>query len=258
MSIVFITIPGTAKQDFAHQLQEQTDSLQAIILQQKPRRSIIARTRRTLKHQGIFGFFSSLWFNLRLRLSGGARERLALFRLRSDSAEQDTKDWPIEPITTPSVNSEEVFQVLSEIKPSLLVVWGSGMIDQRILDTADRAINLHMGLAPYYRGAIANQQAFLQNDMEHIGATIHDISNRADAGTILAQVFANPGLPVREMFRSMNDQAETAYLEIVQRLHAGEEINGQAQDLSLGTNYLLRDWTPKIRFSLSKKLQERL
>src|SRR3989344_3420707 len=99
-----------------------------------------------------------------------------------------------------------------------MVVWGSTIIKPDIIKTAKKAINLHMGLCPYFRGAIANQSAVMHGSLSYIGATIHYVEEKVDAGDILATITVDTNKRPRELFRQLNDRAQEHYLEIAQKL----------------------------------------
>lgn len=62
----------------------------------------------------------------------------------------------------------------SWIRPPLV----SALIDRR-------AVNIHMGVSPYYRGASCNFWCAYDGHMQFIGATIHRINRGLDSGDIL-------------------------------------------------------------------------
>ncbi|MDO8600900.1 MAG: formyltransferase family protein, partial [bacterium] len=114
--------------------------------------------------------------------------------------------------------------------------------------------NLHMGFAPHYRGAIANQFAVLRGDHSRIGATIHYAEEKVDAGKILAVISADATKPPRELFRDLNDRAHARYLEIAEGLFRGEDLPATAQDISRGELFRLRDWNRETRYKLGRKM----
>ena len=48
-----------------------------------------------------------------------------------------------------------------------------------------KAINIHMGISPYYRGADCNFWAMYDGNSHLVGATIHMLSKGLDSGSIL-------------------------------------------------------------------------
>jgi methionyl-tRNA formyltransferase len=140
------------------------------------------------------------------------------------------------------------------MSPKLLVIWGSTIIKPHILNTAKLAINLHMGLCPYYRGAIANQRAVMRGEFDKIGATIHYADAVVDAGGILATVRADASKPPRELFRELNDEALRKFVEVATNLARGKKLVHEEQKGLSGDKFLLKDWTPSVRYRLAKKM----
>ena len=72
----------------------------------------------------------------------------------------------------------------------LFVVFGCGIIKGPIADFlfARKAINLHMGLSPFFRGSACNFWAQYFGFPEFVGATIHYLSASVDNGTVIKRV----------------------------------------------------------------------
>ena len=147
-------------------------------------------------------------------------------------------------------------EVLKELSPKILVVWGTAILKPHILKTSEKAVNLHFGLCPYYRGALANQYAVLCDDFEKIGATIHYINSKADSGEILSTILAGNNSHPSDLFRDLNDRAINKYLEVVRDLYSGREVESRPQDTTQSKNFLLKYWTPKTRYKLAKKMRD--
>jgi folate-dependent phosphoribosylglycinamide formyltransferase PurN len=69
----------------------------------------------------------------------------------------------------------------------LYIVFGSSYITSWLVDflIKKKAINIHAGLSPYYRGAACNFWAIYDNRPGYVGATIHLLSKGLDSGKIL-------------------------------------------------------------------------
>lgn len=257
MAIAIITIPSEATRAFANSLHKISgEKVELVIIQKrKPEhRSIWQRVLRLYRSAGIKGLPHELLYAILVRVDIRVKRALKYFRERSGRIPDDSKDYLPKVLITESVNSDEVHEALSRISPKLLVVWGSAILAPRIISTAEKAINLHMGLCPYYRGAIANQHAVMRGHMHRIGATIHYLGEKVDTGDIIETIVADISRPPRELFRDLNDKAEARFLEISSRLYAGEHIPGLPQDLSIGESMRLKQWTPKTRYNLARQI----
>ncbi len=77
------------------------------------------------------------------------------------------------------------------IKPCLksdrYVVFGASYIKGALIDIllAKRALNIHMGVSPYYRGSSCNFWAAYDGNIDLVGATIHLLSKGLDSGDML-------------------------------------------------------------------------
>lgn len=67
------------------------------------------------------------------------------------------------------------------------VVFGSSFIKGWLIDflIAKSALNIHMGLSPYYRGSSCNFWAMYDSLPNFVGATIHYLSKGLDSGPII-------------------------------------------------------------------------
>jgi folate-dependent phosphoribosylglycinamide formyltransferase PurN len=253
MRVVFITIPGKAKQRFANALFRELDgNLSLVIVQKRKKRSIVGRLLAFIREHN-WRVINELWYALLLRLNHRAKNALTYFRATTfDEGDSESRLAPT--LEVDSVNSDEVYEILKKISPDLIAVWGSTILEPRILKTAKHAINLHFGLCPYYRGALANQHAALCDDIEHIGATVHYINGKADAGDILTTITADPSKSPQELFKDVNDRALKIFLETIIILNGGKEISATPQDISQSKNFLLSSWIPSIRYKVGKKV----
>ncbi|MDO8569727.1 MAG: formyltransferase family protein [bacterium] len=258
MSIVIITIPGEAKRVFANSLHKITGENVKLVIIQKPKpnhHSFIKRIGRLYKSVGLLALPIEIFYAILLRLNKSTKNTLEYFRERSETISTEAGYLP-KTIETISANSDEVFEVLKKLMPDIIVIWGNTIVKPHILKTAKRAVNLHMGLCPYYRGAIANQHAVINYDLERIGATIHYAEEKVDTGNILETITADHSKSPRELFRDVNDRAEEKYLNVVQRLFNGEDLEQRPQDTSKSQNLKLKDWTPSTRYNLAKQIMK--
>ena len=91
-------------------------------------------------------------------------------------------------IVVRSVNDERVVQVLDDVRPHLVVVWGTSVILKAVLRRAPCFVNVHAGMTPMYRGAHGAVWAVIRKDVRNIGVTLHRVDEGIDTGEILRQV----------------------------------------------------------------------
>lgn len=71
------------------------------------------------------------------------------------------------------------------------VVFGSSYIKGDLIDflISQKAVNIHMGTSPYYRGSSCNFWAMEDGNADYVGATLHRLSKGLDSGDIIRTVF---------------------------------------------------------------------
>ena len=79
------------------------------------------------------------------------------------------------------------------LKSDIYIVFGSSYIKGELADylVKKKAINIHMGISPYYRGTDCNFWALHDNNPHLVGSTIHLLSKGLDNGPILYHALSN-------------------------------------------------------------------
>lgn len=96
---------------------------------------------------------------------------------------------PLLSVERGAINSAHVASWLDALEPDLLVLFGTSIVGEQLLSRfAQRVVNVHLGLSPYYRGSGTNFWPLVRREPECVGATIHLAVTKVDAGAILAQV----------------------------------------------------------------------
>ena len=73
------------------------------------------------------------------------------------------------------------------LNSDIFIVFGSSFIKKDLVNFLidHKALNIHLGISPYYRGADCNFWALFDNNPHLVGATIHMLSKGLDSGQIL-------------------------------------------------------------------------
>ena len=76
----------------------------------------------------------------------------------------------------------------------VVIVFGASYIKPPLVDAliAKKAVNIHMGVSPYYRGSACNFWAIYDGRPELVGATIHRLSRGLDSGDMLFHALPKP------------------------------------------------------------------
>jgi len=110
-----------------------------------------------------------------------------------------------------------------------------------------RAINIHMGLSPYYRGTACNFWALYDDRPAFVGATVHLLSRGLDNGPILFHV--RPNFYGQDPFLFTMQAVEEVQIEIGERMAQGVlgSLTPIDQDKALELRYSRnRDFTDEI------------
>jgi folate-dependent phosphoribosylglycinamide formyltransferase PurN len=86
-----------------------------------------------------------------------------------------------------SHNSKECLQLLEDLKPDIVVVYGTLIIGRKLISSLPKAINVHTGLSPRYRGSDTNFWPIYNKEPEFLGVTLHRLDPGVDSGAILAR-----------------------------------------------------------------------
>lgn len=136
-------------------------------------------------------------------------------------------DGRLRVIDVESVNGAEVTRLLSELKPSVVVVSGTGIIAKRILALAPTFINIHVGITPRYRGVHGGFWAVYEGRPDLAGTTIHRVDPGVDTGAIIGQVNITVD-PSGDTYRTLPVKQYLAALDVM-RSAVGAAINGNLQ-----------------------------
>jgi folate-dependent phosphoribosylglycinamide formyltransferase PurN len=84
-------------------------------------------------------------------------------------------------------------QLEEALKSDVYIVFGASYIKGWLIDflVENYAVNIHMGISPYYRGSSCNFWALYDNNPNYVGATIHMLSKGLDSGNMLFHCLPN-------------------------------------------------------------------
>lgn len=110
-------------------------------------------------------------------------------------------------------------QLNDALHSDVFIVFGSSFIKGWLIEFLidKRAINIHMGLSPYYRGNSCNFWALYDNHPEYVGATIHHLSKGLDSGDILYH--ALPKIGHSNPFEFTMNAVQAAQSSLLERIN---------------------------------------
>lgn len=154
-------------------------------------------------------------------------------------------NFGLENVQTLSIKSEDLnFLRRDQLKECLdsdiYVVFGSSFIKGWLIEhlISNRALNIHMGLSPYYRGSSCNFWAMYDRNPQMVGATIHLLSAGLDSGPILYH--AVPSFKEQNAFEFTMQAVVAAQESLVLKINSGEIFT----DLPIN-----QDRTQQIRYA---------
>jgi methionyl-tRNA formyltransferase len=168
--------------------------------------------------------------------------------------------------TTPHVfpamelNSEETARRVRSADPDIIVVSGSRLVKAPLIHLAPRfgMLNIHTGLAPYYRGGPCTFWALYNEEPEYVGATVHHLSPGIDSGDIVlsAQPAIDPSDGVAALDSKVIDLGHRLLLRALGLLAEGRAP--RVPQWEKGRLFLYRQLTPAARLSLEARLRQGL
>jgi methionyl-tRNA formyltransferase len=134
-------------------------------------------------------------------------------------------------------NNEDCAEILRSINPDVIVLGGTRIIKNRILEIPPQGtLNAHPGLLPWLRGSASVGWA-LYKDLP-IGATVHYIDPGIDTGDIIFR--ENLAVTPGDSYESINGRVATLSAELMKRaVQAVEDgsVTRSPQDRSVGETY---------------------
>jgi folate-dependent phosphoribosylglycinamide formyltransferase PurN len=181
--VVLLAGPGYSTDVVANYLASRVPDLVVVVENPQSRLEMARRRARRVGWWPVVGqvLFVALLQPALHRL--GARRRTAIFLSVSlDTAHRSPSHRVL------SVNDDETVALLSSLNPIAVVVHGTRIIAQRVLQSvACPVINMHAGITLRYRGVHGGYWALAEQHPEWVGTTVHLVDPGIDTGGILAQ-----------------------------------------------------------------------
>jgi folate-dependent phosphoribosylglycinamide formyltransferase PurN len=181
--VVLLAGPGRSTDVVANYLTSRVHDLVVIVEDPQSRLMMVRRRARRVGWIAAVGQVLFIVLLLPLLRHRGRRRRDAIFRSASLDTTHRTPDLHV-----PSVNDERAVSLLTSLRPDVVVVHGTRIIAQRVLEAADcPVVNMHAGLTLRYRGVHGGYWALAEGHPDWVGTTVHLVDPGIDTGGILAQ-----------------------------------------------------------------------
>ena len=122
------------------------------------------------------------------------------------------------PIVNGDLNKLKLQDLNKFLKSDLYIIFGSSFIKGDLVKflIEKKAINIHMGISPYYRGTDCNFWALYDNNPHLVGATIHMLSKGIDSGEMLYHAISNIK---KDPFEYTMSTVKAAFISIIERVN---------------------------------------
>jgi len=141
-----------------------------------------------------------------------------------------------------NINRDSIVDQIIDLKPDLLVCYGSSLIKSKLLDLYEgKFLNVHLGLSPYYRGSGTNVWPLINNEPDMVGATFMHIDSGIDTGEIIHQIRADIflGDSPHSIGNRLIKKMTNTYADIIANYNHLEAVK---QPSEKGKLYLLKDF----------------
>ena len=148
------------------------------------------------------------------------------------------------------------------LKSDLYIVFGGSFIKGPLADflVKNKAINIHMGISPYYRGTDCNFWALYDNNPHLVGATIHLLSKGLDDGPMiyhaLSKIKTDPFeytmSSVKAAFYSLKDKIENKTILKIKPLSQNKDKEIRFSKRKDFTENIIQDYFSK-KINLNSK-----
>ena len=146
-------------------------------------------------------------------------------------------------------------EIKESLNSDLFIVFGSSYIKGWLANylIKKKAINIHMGLSPYYRGSSCNFWAIYDKRPELVGATIHHLSKGLDSGAILYHCL--PDLNCKNVYEYTMSSVLCAHKSLFQMIKSKKifKVKSIQQKKELEVSYTVnRDFRDSILRNFNK------
>ena len=158
------------------------------------------------------------------------------------------KNIKIFPLLSGDINQCSMNLFSDFLDSDVYVIFGSSYIRGQLADflVKKKAINIHAGVSPYYRGADCNFWALYDDNPHLVGSTIHLLSKGLDSGPMLYHAMSN--LKINPFEYTMST-VKSAFHSIAERIKDGSILTIKP---------LIQDKSKEVRYSKKSEFNEEI
>ena len=230
------------------------------VLRRRPLREKLARS---IRYDGYLATAQKL-ARKTLQIGGSTDQDSEAIAISRDQLQRLAKENGVRLNLVENYHSEESLALLREASADLGLLLGTNILRESVFQVPRLgSINLHQGLAPYYRGGPSVFWELFNGERE-IGLTIHAVAPKVDTGDIIVQRTLpleydySYGLDYEAFIADFRRKLQLPCANLIVdavRLLANGSAAPVPQDASRGTRYRLP--TKKEKDELRRRLRER-
>lgn len=178
----------------------------------------------------------------RTKVSNSLQEDLSL---KLGTSEKSLDGLVVKECATNLINSDEVMNGIVALQPDMIFLCGAPIIKAKYLNILPPAVNLHLGIAPDYRGEHTLLWPWLNGEHHLLGITVHYAEPKVDSGPVLARGFIESDIELTEA--SLFEKAYRLAAQVLDEFFLSAKVHGlipgQALTGNQGKLILYRDRT---------------
>jgi len=210
-------------------------AVEAILIADSPKR----RSWKTVLKKSRLEFLDKALWRGFLALTGDAKRREQDLKRVFGAENCDTFCNRDKIVRVGRPKAGRLLKEVERVSPDVIVIYGTGIIPDAVLSKASKkALNMHTGISPDFRGAACAFWPIYEGKPELVGATVHECTSRVDGGEIYFKsntpLFRSDSL--HAVFARAAKIGAQGYVQVVEQVIAGT-LKGAAQDLTLGKEY---------------------
>jgi methionyl-tRNA formyltransferase len=160
-----------------------------------------------------------------------------------------------------NINSDEAFNFSTDLKPDLIIVSGTRLVKEKMLNIQPKIgiLNLHTGLSPYIKGGPNCSNWCIATEQFHlIGNTIMWIDLGIDTGNILTTEFTplSGNETLIEIHIKVMEHAHELYLKAIHHVALGGKNSVKQDSITKGKTYYSKEWNLKQKINLVKGMRK--
>lgn len=237
MNLILLTRDGPEHRYVANQL-DRAIGLECILIDAGPPRSRRRRLRQLSRRYSVPQMVSRAGHSGMQRLTGDLHRRQRhLTEVLGPDSQQFNRPDLIHVVH--GVNTSESWQVLQALKPERILLYGTGIVGSRALSYSHLVpLNMHTGISPHYRGSSCAFWPLHNQELDLLGATVHEVTSDLDGGRIFAtgRAHLEPTDGVHHVFGRCVLVGAALFTEILRQLSISD-LEPIPQDLSIGREY---------------------